>query len=485
MTFVQGRFESYSISRMHKRIRKLTTHGAIFGIGAASNSIAGFILIPFYLKELSAAEYGNFALYETFLLAALTVFGMGLNVVILSRWHRLTPANRAELVSGLLSYAGVVGLASLLFAIFFSVFVFELAGLLVLSALAGIVFLELIWLVISTVYRAESRVRRYVVTSFVRVVGGIVATVLVISLTTVREDGIFYGRLIGDLAALICVGPYLRKVRLTKIDKQTTELLRLGAPLVPVTFAVTVMTIIPRYIVEWLSGTEAVGTFVMSAKIAGLVTLLFVQPFSLSWMPQLFSLQRSANAKTIYANTALFYVLLACAVGAIGSLLVPPMVAVLSSYTFPLSSFVIVTCMIGLLIVGAMHTVNVGPYVKDKTSAVLPAFMVALVVMLVFVVLLTWTFGIEGTAIGILAAQLAQIAGLYRVNQRMYRIPFRIGQTASVIVATTICALALYALEVWLEVKFLAAALMLGVCVLVFLAKGRKVLRAGEGIDIP
>ena len=95
----------YEAHYVRALIGKLASQGAIFGFGAALNSIAGVILIPFYMRYLSASEYGVFALFELVLLVLFVFFGMGLNITLLSRWHKIAEADKSRLAGSLVSCA--------------------------------------------------------------------------------------------------------------------------------------------------------------------------------------------------------------------------------------------------------------------------------------------------------------------------------------------------------------------------------------------
>ena len=261
---------------MKNLIKKLTSQGAIFGLGAASNSIAGVILIPFYIQNLSAAEYGIFALYEMALLVLLVIFGLGLNITLLSQWHKISEDDKNRLAGGLVSCVLVSCVIGGILLAALATLVLPGIDWRLFDAIIFIILFEVVWLILSTIYRAEAKVWRFVISSFVRFASGVLLTVLLIKYLGFREDGILYGRLLGDLVLLISSAPILLRYR-PRIDlSPALRLIKMGIPLIPASLSVILILMMPRFLLEVFASTRDVGIFVMSAKIAGLVSLFFV-----------------------------------------------------------------------------------------------------------------------------------------------------------------------------------------------------------------
>src|SRR5689334_23267894 len=75
-------------------LAELAGKGLVYGIGASFNGLVAFILIPFFTNQLTAAEYGRYAIAEAVLNLILVLLGLGMNVAILARYPSLPPAER-------------------------------------------------------------------------------------------------------------------------------------------------------------------------------------------------------------------------------------------------------------------------------------------------------------------------------------------------------------------------------------------------------
>src|SRR5262249_28203423 len=141
-----------------------------------------------------------------------------------------------------------------------------------------------------TFFRAEGLAWRYIITSLAQLIIGLLATISFIICLGYSEEGILYGRLAGDIALLGMLLPYLIKYHPRSNLKLTSDLVRVGLPLVPATLTGMWILMSPRYFIERFGSAADVGVFTMSSKIASIIWLGFIQPFALAWMVALFAI---------------------------------------------------------------------------------------------------------------------------------------------------------------------------------------------------
>ena len=101
-------------------LQELASKGAIYGLGASFNSLVGFLLIPFFTKQLTATEYGRYAIAEMVLNLSLALLGLGMNVAILARYPSIPPEHRDRFFGSILSFM-------LLWTLFFEMLFLALA----------------------------------------------------------------------------------------------------------------------------------------------------------------------------------------------------------------------------------------------------------------------------------------------------------------------------------------------------------------------
>jgi O-antigen/teichoic acid export membrane protein len=406
---------------------ELLRKSLVYGLGASLNSAVGFVLIPYFVERLQAAEYGAYAIAEMVLSLLLIPLGLGFNVSVLARYPQVGPSDRRRFVGGAIGFLLVSTSATV--AVFVTAFLaLRRLGLHELSTdtvllVAGIGALETLWMLVATVFRAEGWAWRFIAASLVQVLASLASTIFFISYVGMRGNGILAGRLMGDV--IVCAFVVLPVALHSKPrwDRATWgPLLRIGLPLMPATLASTWILMSPRYFLLWFATQADVGVFAMSAKVAGVLSIGFVQPFAMAWMVLLFQIARRPDAQRVYGRVLTYYVLvgggLACALSLAGQIIVP----FLSREAFPLSTTVLSVMALATVASGLMYPVNIGPYVREQTGLMSPTFVMAGVLVTGLGGLLTWLFGANGAATALLLVFLVQGVLLFRLSQRLYPI---------------------------------------------------------------
>ena len=420
-------------------LKDLLGKGLVYGLGSSLNGLAGFFLIPFFIHHLSAAQYGRFALAEMVINLLLVVLVMGMNVALLSRYPRLgSEEERRVLVGSLLSF-----LALVVVAVEGLYFLCSLAGLplipeLPLEMVLLVIALsatETVWVPFAALFRAQGAAWRFISISLAKLCFGLAATVWFIVQHGMHEEGILYGRLCGNGCMFLLLLPQIWRYRPRLDLRPALDLARIGLPLIPATFATMWISMSPRYFIEWFGDTTAVGVFAMSSKISAMVSLLFVSPFAMAWMVLLFRIYPREDAGNIYARVLTYYCLVGMAMALTLGLVAPQVVLLLGKQEFPLSPGVITVVALANVSSGLMYPVTIGPYVKEKTRKMVPAFLFSGILSLAAGTLMTRWWGVMGASGSLLLVYLAQAWVLAKISHGLYPIQFESVRIAKSVVA--------------------------------------------------
>src|SRR5712692_3535311 len=385
-------------SPMRSALHEIASKGIVYGLGASFNGLVSFTLIPFFTHRLTAAEYGRFAIAEVVLNLILVLLGLGMNVAILARYPSVPPEERRRFFGGLLSFMlvaiVVLEAAFLMLALRWGTTIASVLDMRMFYLIAAISAIETIWLVFATLYRAEGRAWRYIGASVFQASAGLVATVWLIRRLGYRDDGILIGRLMGDAALLaIVLLPQMMRYSFGGGLSTGKDLLRIGLPLIPATFSSMWVLTSPRYLIEWYGSVADVGVYAMSSKLAGVIQILFIQPFAMAWMVSLFTIYRRPDAGRIYARVLTYYIVLgttfALALGPLGRVVVP----VLAHQRFPLSTGIMLVVALAQVAAGLMYPLNIGPYVLEETRKMTPVFVASSVLITILGIVLVRRWG--------------------------------------------------------------------------------------------
>ena len=412
---------------MRATLSDLGRKSLVYGLGSSLSGLIGFILIPFFLSELSAEEYGRYAVAEMVLNLLAIPLSFGLNVSVLARYPRLTADERARLAGRTLTFLLVSTTAvELLFLGVLAAGGGRFLGGLDLRMgmlVAAVSALETFWLLVSTVYRAEGWAWRFIGASLLQLTVSLVATIVVIGRFGMGGAGILVGRLIGaGFLTVLVVIPEGMRSGLGWDRDQMAALLRIGLPVLPATLSNTWVLMSPRYFVEWFGNQAAVGVFAMSAKIASVLFLGFVQPFAMAWMVALFRIAGRPDAPRVYGRILTYYVLAGGVLASGLSLAAGGAIPLLAQEDFPLSANVMTFMAFAMVASGLMYPVNIGSYVREQTATMTPVFVFSAVFMSVLGGAFTAVAGAVGAAVALLVVFLVQAWALLRVSQRLFPI---------------------------------------------------------------
>ena len=419
-------------SKMKSMLREFAGKGLVYSLGSTLSGLAGFILIPFFVTHLKPAEYGRFALAEVEINLLLVFIGSGMHIALLSRYPYLkNDSERRCLVGSVFTFTLI------------TVFIFESMYLFLLltgfsllpnlqKQMAILVVVvsstEGIWLVFATLYRAQGSAWRFIFLSISKLVLSLVVTIILIVYMDFREEGILYGRLAGNLFLFLLLSPTIFYYYPHLNLKPALNLLKIGIPLVPAAFATMWVTMSPRIFIEWFGSSADVGIFVMSSKLSSVLTLFFVTPFGMAWMVALFRISQKIEAKTIYARILTYYCLVGGFLALSLGLASPYLALFLEGEEFALSPDIITIMALANVVSGLMYPVTIGPYVKEKTSTIVPIFIFSAAFVSFLGPIMTSSWGVLGAGYAVLIVYIFQGLFLFRLSNRIYTINIEIGR---------------------------------------------------------
>jgi O-antigen/teichoic acid export membrane protein len=418
-------------------VRDLFRKGLVYGLGSSLNGLVGFVLLPFVIHYLTPAEYGHYAIAEMIVNFLLVFLGLGMNVALLARYPKVSEADRRGFLS---SVFGFMILTTLAIEAVFGVFVL-LAGRRLFPYLtfehyalvAGISATETIWLLFATIFRAEGSAWKFIATSITQVSVSLTITVVLLSRFHLDETGLLYGRLLADVLVLLVLAPQFFRFPPSFRIRAALDLSRVGIPLIPATFASMWVVMSPRFFLERLTDPGTVGSFAIDSKLAGIVSLLFVQPFGMVWVAALSHIALRADAKQIYSRVITYYTLLGGVAACVLGLLAPLIAHLLGKQDFPLSSTVIFLLALANVCSGLMYPLTIGPYVLEKTGRMVPIFVAAMALSIPLGWSLTWSQGITGAALALVIVYLSQGLALGWISNKLYPIVIEWRRIAGVI----------------------------------------------------
>jgi O-antigen/teichoic acid export membrane protein len=398
-----------------------------------TTAVARFFLVSLLIRNLGAAEFGRWSLYEPIVVVASQLALLGVNFGLIKQINQngLTPfaAVRALLLAGQPLSIGVSA------AVLLVAFHLGLAwpGPLFLGLL---VYTESIFLLLFSSYRAAGSIGGFAVSSFVKVLAFLAVLVLALRyrlrIVHEAEDVIFWS----FWASLIGLASGFLVVRLLHFRQFFTPAMRgesrwrtyrdavqYGLPLLVTVLLAMAIEFTGRYILDSYIDRGQLATYVVYVKLSSIVEVLIITPFGLWWPTERFRRLESGDGGRRFFRTV--------TVGMLAVLMMTAGILWLAS-DWIVSWFapgvlpnrlVALLLLVSMIARGMAYPLNVGALKEGKTHWNIYGALSGAVVNGILCFLLIPSFGIVGAACAALLSHICYTAFLTVISQRIHPVP--------------------------------------------------------------
>jgi len=388
--------------------------------------VAGVILIPLYTRHLAPETFGVYGLAEAIIQVAVVVLALGFNVAYLQWFAELPEERRRRLLTvalvligvgsavggGLLALAGVTGIGSRLTGLPPRPEFWTIGPLIVLGVLSSLLLTQL---------RSQRRAIAFSLASVIRLFATVGASIYTVTVSPGGVAGVLYGRLGGEAAAMVFLVTVTRRSFGGWGEwPEFSRMMRYGLPIVVSSIVITILGITGRYLLTWLGSLADVGIYTAATKVAGVVSLLMVQPFGIAWGGLMFQIAKEPEARAVYAQILFATWTLGWAVIAATGLLTPELFALLTSRAYVAAERVFPWLLVNQLMILMQYPVGIGLYLRGRTGLLASVYVAGLAVNLAMGLGLVRWAGSTGAAIAWCASNVTITAATWTIGQRLY-----------------------------------------------------------------
>jgi len=299
-------------------LRFLSTNAAIYAVGNIGARAAIFLLIPLYTHSLSVADFGLLATLQlTIQILGVLIMG-GMSTTLLRFATEYEAQGRLNallgtsilmiLLNALVLTAGTILLLPWVFCqVLHTPEVRSYVGLACGAAAAQSLSYH-----IMSYYRARQDAVRYMITGISTAVLLVGTTFVMVCLLELGVSGALSAMILANLAVFLVVlacaagGTGLR-VSLSLI----TRLLRFGVPQVCSQSSEMVIGAVGVYFLSYFHGLETVAIYSLGTKLAIILMITTISPFSLAFEPYAFSSVDKPDRKGLITRSLTYLVLAA------------------------------------------------------------------------------------------------------------------------------------------------------------------------------
>ena len=418
---------------MKEKLKALTKETAIYGVSTIVGRFLGFILVPFYTNVFNPTEYGLFGYIYAYMAFMNIVYIYGMDAAFMKYYSLSKNQNQKKDTFStpfifVLMTSAVLSLIILLLQvpinsalgipINYSTLIYYVSAILFLDGIAMVPFAHL---------RMRNKSVKFASIKIINIVINLFLNIILVLYYNMGIEAIFISNLVSSAFSIVVLIPdILREVQF-KIDKENlNRMLKFALPYLPASFAATVVQVIDRPILEYLTNVKVLGIYQANYKL-GIFMMLFVSMFQSAWHPFLLTNAKEKNAKELFARVLTLFLVVTSLIWIVLSLFIQDIAQ------FPLfhgksligekywdGLIIVPIILLGYIFHGMYVNFTAGIYIEEKTKY-LPAITGAGAIVNVTLIPI---MGILGAALATLASYMVMSFGIFIVVQKYYKIEY-------------------------------------------------------------
>lgn len=419
---------------MARHIRELLGTTAIYSAGTLLTQFVSFLLLPLYTRYLTPTDYGVLSLVVVVQSLLTLLSDVSVSSGVFRFYHSFdSEAERRRLLAtgfgSVLCTGGTLLLLVQLLADPIADAAFDFAdGGPLLRIAATSSFAMALGTMLQRVLQLHRRPLLYVATTFSQFLITVSVTVWLVVGARYGVRGVLYGQLAGvsatAVAALIALGPSLR----AGMDGvKWRQLMSFSLPLVPTSLAAMVIAASDRFFLERLSTLHEVGMYSVADKMAQVLQVLVVVPFSMSFNELAFRHQGDPDLPKTFARTFRLYAVGMATMVVLFTLVIRNLLSLATTPEFVPAWVVVPLLAAAPMAQGFSMLLYVGIHLTGRTRYIPVIFLVGMSTNLLLNWLLIPSMGMLGAAIATAISVAANVALTLRVSRRAYPVDYPVG----------------------------------------------------------
>lgn len=411
---------------------------SVYGLANLGIRALNFLLLPVYTRFLTPADYGVIVLAETLAMFLVQAIGMGFDASLQRLYFHYVDDSRA-----LSSYIGSVLKFALVLQASFLVLALTV-GPWLQHAIAPRAFVPFRYIVIAlataaatqffsyrlVLYQAEHRPWGFAILSLLSF--GLTASLSIALVAFARRGAI--GMLAGKLvAAVICLVIVIvlswHALRSPFQSAYVQETVRIGLPIVPHLLMALGLITADRFILAHYRDLREVGLYAI-AYTFGMIMSLVTMSLNQAWAPVYYDIARKGEeGREVLSEMCAGLIIVLSAFACFGSLIAQDFIAHFLDQRYVAAGRV-VPWIIGAYLAHSLFSMfSLAAMHARRTSVIMGASFVALVVNTALNFALIPRWGIYGAAYATLVAYLVEALVMYALAQRLFRLDYRLLRT--------------------------------------------------------
>jgi O-antigen/teichoic acid export membrane protein len=307
-----------------------------------------------------------------------------------------------------------------------------------------------IWIALmQTLMKIQQKPVLFTITNIIKLLLTLLLTIIFVVCMGIGIEGIYKAQIYGSLLFFLITAKYLYNNIEFKLDfRMIKEMLRFSFPLILASTSGILISILDKYILNYLATREDVGIYVFAYRMANSLKIFVIASVQMAVSPLLFQLMHDPGSKRFYSKymTYFAFIVMICVIGLsafsfeIVHLFAQNEIYYIAWSIIPILSFAL---FFGML----KDTASTGLQIAKETGiiSIITISTTLINVGLNYISIPKFTY--YGSAISFLLSQILFFILVYLFAQKKYPIPYEIKNILLIVVMGTILCLLTFVLN--------------------------------------
>lgn len=414
-----------------QELKRLSRHGATYGVAEAISRLAGFLLIPVYTSYLETEDYGRLQIISI----TIELIGIIVSFGISDAIYRFYFEQKKEIDKKIVVSTGVISVSilSTIIVLLLTQFSDKLSLILfdeiASSAYISIAFVTLLFGVFYSLLITYFRLLKMSLTYLILSVCKLMITLSMVITLVVYYDYGLMGVFIGNMISAIIFGfvglMYLyKKIGVHYSVEKAISMASYSLPIIPAYLSMMVINVSDRYIVKILLGLSDVAIYTLGYKLGNVIHYFVRVPFMQIWLPRRYELYHSGAEPDMFSKIATYYIGLMFWSGLAVAVFVHDIIKIISSEEYWVAAIYAPSIALCYIIYGLDQHLAFGIHIAKKTKYLSYINFSVAVLNIIFNFVFISKYGIWGAVLATFLSFLFRNIALYIYGKKFYAIPF-------------------------------------------------------------
>jgi len=277
---------------MLERLKSTVRDTFVYSLSNIAPKIVGVILLPLFTAKLALTDFGNWDLIDNSIqiLAGVAILGQASSIIFLNNSKEYKDQKESSLFT-LSSFVFVVCALLVLITELFtsncsSFFEHSQFKSIYIRLIAYLVLLRVMNNLFLAKVRADEKAVYYSVVSVIKTLLMTALTIYFVAFINLGIEGILYAALIAEIfTVIVLLVKVIPKMKFSFDNKILTTALKFGFPLIFSSLGFMLLNQSDRFIIKLLLGSKSVAIYGLGYRVAGVLNMFLILPFSLGLLP--------------------------------------------------------------------------------------------------------------------------------------------------------------------------------------------------------